>query len=133
MGEFAHSSPVGGGALGRHLHGQSWLTTVRVVGGWTVAPATEAREPEEGLHHLVYQKYHVDEIYDRWVVQPVIRGSRFAWKVIDQILIDGIVNGVGQLARGLGWIGSLFATGHVNTYAFVFTLGVLVILGVAIL
>ncbi|MFW6206639.1 MAG: NADH-quinone oxidoreductase subunit L [Gemmatimonadota bacterium] len=138
MGEFAHSAPVGGGELlwaviSTVLAVVVVVTTVRVVGGWTVVPAIEADEPEEGLHRLLHRKYYVDEIYDRWVVQPVIRASRFAWKVIDQNIIDGVVNGIGQLSRGLGWIGSLFQTGQVNTYAFVFTLGVLIILGVTIL
>ena len=31
-------------------------------------------------------------------------------------------------ARALGWVGSLFQTGQVNTYAFFVTVGVLVIL-----
>ena len=39
---------------------------------------------------------------------------------------------MGYLARGLGWFGSLFQTGTVNTYAFILTLGVLVILGAVI-
>jgi NADH-quinone oxidoreductase subunit L len=70
----------------------------------------------------------VDEIYDSIVVQPIIRASRFAWKVIDQGIVDGIVNGLGHFARAMGWIGSLFQTGTVNTYALFLAIGVLVIL-----
>jgi len=40
-----------------------------------------------------------------------------------------LVNAAGNLARAVGWFGSLFQTGALNTYAFVLTLGVLVILG----
>jgi len=83
-----------------------------------------------GLYDVVLNKYYVDEIYDRIVVQPLLRASRFAWKVIDAGIVDGIVNGVGNLARGLGWFGSLFQTGSVNTYALFLAIGVLVILGV---
>ena len=46
--------------------------------------------------------------------------------------MDGSVNAVGYLARGFGWFGSLFQTGTVNTYAFILSLGVLVILGAVI-
>jgi NADH-quinone oxidoreductase subunit L len=74
----------------------------------------------------------VDEIYDRVIVQPIIRASRFCWKVIDATIIDGAVNLVGMLAKGLGWGISMFQSGSVNTYAFILTVGVLVILGVSV-
>ena len=47
----------------------------------------------------------------------------------DAGIIDGFVNAVGYLARGFGWFGSLFQTGALNTYAFILSLGVLIILG----
>ena len=75
-------------------------------------------------------KYYVDELYDRIIVQPLIKASRFAWKVIDAGIVDGIANGLGNLARAFGWFGSLFQTGSVNTYALFLAIGVLVILGV---
>jgi hypothetical protein len=53
--------------------------------------------------------------------------------VIDAGIIDGIANGVGWTARGLGWAVSFLLTGTLNTYAFIRTVGVLVILGVSIL
>ena len=64
------------------------------------------------------------------MVRPIQALSRFSWRVIDEGIIDGSVNLVGNGARALGWVGSLFQTGQVNTYAFFFTVGVLVILGV---
>ena len=74
----------------------------------------------------------MDELYDRVIVQPVLALSRFCWKVIDAGIIDGVANGVGWTARGLGFVVSMFQTGTVNTYAFILTVGVLVILGVSI-
>jgi NADH-quinone oxidoreductase subunit L len=74
----------------------------------------------------------VDELYDRVIVQPILGASRFCWKVIDATIIDGFVNLVGMLAKGLGWGISMFQSGSVNTYAFILTVGVLVILGVSI-
>ena len=59
--------------------------------------------------------------------------SRFCWKVIDAGIIDGVANGVGWTARALGWAVSFLQTGTLNTYAFILTVGVLVILGVSIL
>ncbi len=83
-----------------------------------------------GFKKVLYKKYYVDELYDRIIVQPLLRASRFAWKVIDAGIVDGIVNGLGNLARAFGWFGSLFQTGSVNTYALFLAIGVLVILGV---
>ena len=105
------------------------LVTARVVGGFRILTAADS-PAAEGFKKVLFRKYYVDEIYDSIVVQPVIRASRFAWKVIDQGIVDGIVNGLGHFARALGWIGSLFQTGTVNTYALFLAIGVLVILGV---
>ena len=71
-------------------------------------------------------------LYDRIIVQPIIRASRFCWKVIDAGIIDGIVNAVGWVSKGTGWVVSMFQTGTVNTYAFILTVGVLFILGASL-
>ena len=52
--------------------------------------------------------------------------------MIDAGIIDGFVNLAGNGARALGWVGSLFQTGQVNTYAFFITVGVLIILGMSL-
>ena len=137
LGEYSHHSPFGGGEV-------LWagistglalvvvvLTAVRLSGA-TVARANEDAEPT-GFAKVLYNKWYVDELYDRIIVQPIVRMSRFAWRVIDATIIDGIVNGVGYLARIAGWIATLLQTGSINTYAFILTIGVLWILGSVIL
>jgi NADH-quinone oxidoreductase subunit L len=107
------------------------FASVRFVGGQKVVPAKDSPEPT-GFSKVLLNKYYVDEFYDRFIVQPIIRMSRFCWRVIDVGIIDGIVNGVGWTARGIGFVASMLQTGTVNTYAFILTVGVLVILGVSI-
>ena len=85
-----------------------------------------------GFAKILYNKYYVDEFYDRVVVQPVLRLSRFCWRVIDSLIIDGVVNAVGWVAKAFGWGVSMFQTGTVNTYAFILTVGVLFILGASL-
>jgi NADH-quinone oxidoreductase subunit L len=134
VGDFADAAPFGGGEL---MWGatSTFLALVvvgaafAVVGRWKILPATEAAAPLVGLRRVLYNKWYVDELYDRVVVRPIVRLSRFSWRVIDQGIVDGLVNGVGNLARALGWFGSLFQTGGLNTYAFALVVGVLVILG----
>ncbi len=84
-----------------------------------------------GFERVLENKYYVDEMYDRAIVQPTITGSRLIlWKGVDVGLIDGLfVNGSALLARAMGWLGSQLQSGQVGTYAWVLVLGVLALLG----
>ena len=117
------TQPTGAIGLGLDAANKSVLTGIAPVS--TLFPMGA----EPALTRVLHNKWYVDELYDRIVVQPILRVSRFAWRVIDQGIVDGIVNGVGNLTRALGWFGSLFQTGAVNTYALILTIGVIVILG----
>jgi NADH-quinone oxidoreductase subunit L len=88
-----------------------------------------------GLYKLLYNKYFVDEIYDATVVKPMVSGSRgLLWKGVDAGLIDGIVNGVGGFARGVGGVLRLLQSGNTRSYATWVLFGsviVIVVLGIA--
>jgi NADH-quinone oxidoreductase subunit L len=82
-----------------------------------------------GLYRLVFNKYFVDEVYNATVVQPTIGGSRLVlWKGIDAGLIDGMVNGVGARARGIGNVLRLLQSGNIRSYAAWVVLGSIVVL-----
>jgi NADH-quinone oxidoreductase subunit L len=87
--------------------------------------------PEKGFGRVLANKWYVDELYDRTIVQPVVGVSRrLLWKVTDTWLIDGLlVNGSAKLTGFFGRIGSYLQTGSVSTYAWAIVLGVLVVLG----
>jgi NADH-quinone oxidoreductase subunit L len=71
-----------------------------------------------GLYTLVYNKYFVDEAYDAAVVNPVVDGSRVVlWRGVDAGLIDGLVNGVGTAARGVGSLLRQMQSGNIRSYA----------------
>ena len=72
----------------------------------------------KGLHTLIYNKYFVDEFYDSTVVEPVVGGSRqLLWRVTDVRLIDGIANGIGTTARGIGGVLRRAQSGYIRSYA----------------
>jgi len=132
LGEVGHSAPIGGGEVAWAIISTVAALAVvvaafRVVGRQDVRTAAESAPPV-GFANVLYNKYYVDEFYDRVIVQPIVRASKFSWRVIDATIIDGTVNAVGWVARGVGAVISMFQTGSVNTYAFVLTVGVLVIL-----
>jgi NADH-quinone oxidoreductase subunit L len=82
------------------------------------------------LRTLFVHKYYVDEIYDRVIVQPIESFSaQVLWQRIDLGIIDGAVNGVGELVRRLAADLRRFQTGSVRTYGASLLLGVVVVLG----
>jgi NADH-quinone oxidoreductase subunit L len=85
-----------------------------------------------GVYKLVYNKYFVDEIYSAAVITPLIGGSKWMlWKGLDAGLIDGIVNGAGATAQGIGGRLRRLQSGNIRTYATWVVLGfLLVVLGI---
>jgi len=70
------------------------------------------------MYSIMVNKYYVDEVYDAVIVWPLVRASReFLWKFVDVFMIDGAVNGVGQLVRGSAGGLRRMQTGYVRTYA----------------
>jgi NADH-quinone oxidoreductase subunit L len=83
------------------------------------------------VYRLVYNKYFVDEAYDWTVVKPLIGGSRaLLWRVVDAGIIDGTVNGVGTVARGMGGILRRLQSGNIRTYAAWVVLGSVLVIAV---
>jgi NADH-quinone oxidoreductase subunit L len=91
----------------------------------------EQAVPERGFERVLANKWYVDELYDRTIVQPVVGVSRrLLWRVTDTWLIDGLlVNGSAKLTTFFGRLGSYLQTGSVSTYAWAIVVGVLVVLG----
>jgi NADH-quinone oxidoreductase subunit L len=83
-----------------------------------------------GLHRLLEHKYYVDEIYDAAVVRPIrIVSEDGLWKGVDVRVIDGSVNGVGEVVDRGGELLRRAQTGSVRVYAASLFLGVVLILG----
>jgi NADH-quinone oxidoreductase subunit L len=83
-----------------------------------------------GLHRLLEHKYYVDEIYDAAVVRPIrIVSEDGLWKGVDVRVIDGSVNGVGDVVDRGGELLRRVQTGSVRVYAASLFFGVVLILG----
>jgi NADH-quinone oxidoreductase subunit L len=95
------------------------------LGTAEVTPAYENR-----LEKAIYNKWYVDELYEKVIVKPVWGLSRAFYAIMDRAAIDGIIDGVlGRGAMLLGISAGRVQTGQVNTYAFVIIVGVIVVLG----
>jgi NADH-quinone oxidoreductase subunit L len=86
-----------------------------------------------GLYELLLDKYRVDELYDAIIVRPYVVLSTFLWKVVDQELIDGFVNGVAGMIASNGLLWRRAQTGNVQHYALAFLGGVVIVLGYYVL
>ena len=87
-------------------------------------------EAAPGLYDTVLHKYYVDEIYDAAFVRTIVNGSVWLWEAFDDLFIDGIVNGVAALVRGVGGGLRRIQTGFVGNYAFSVLLGAVALLGI---
>jgi len=80
-------------------------------------------------YQMIANKYWMDQIYDFLFVGPLIRFSIFLWKIFDEVLVDGTVNGVAAVVRGGSQVFKRLQTGNVQSYAVSILVGVVLILG----
>ncbi len=91
--------------------------------------APQMAEPTNPLHKLLIHKYYVDETYNAVFVQPIKGVSHYLfWKIMDVGIIDGIVNAVAFLTRGIGGLIRRLQTGEVPSYVMSMLVGIIIIL-----
>jgi NADH-quinone oxidoreductase subunit L len=128
--------------FGTHSHFEEYLlmaiSVAGALGGISAAAYIYLKRPSIAVNtvekfKLIYttlwNKYYVDEVYDATVINPIVNSSRsFLWKIFDNKIIDGLVNG---LARSIGDVSVLIRkmqTGIVQSYALVMMIGILLAL-----
>jgi len=92
--------------------------------------ATAVARRFNGIYLFLYERWRIDEFFDRNVVQQLKRFAMFSWRVIDVGIIDGTVNGTARLVTGLSGRLRTLQTGLVANYALAIALGMVVIIGV---
>jgi len=80
------------------------------------------------LVNLISGKYYIDELYDFLFVKPVLWLSGFLHRVVEIRLIDGIVNGFGNLVIRTGNTIRYLQTGNIGFYLLMMILGIILIL-----
>jgi NADH-quinone oxidoreductase subunit L len=86
-----------------------------------------------GIYQFLLNKWYFDELYDRIFVQPLFRLSDMLWKVGDATLIDGVPNGLAELATDGSRQAVKLQTGNVAAYAFSMLIGVVALISVFLL
>jgi NADH-quinone oxidoreductase subunit L len=101
------------------------------AGAWREVPGRLAQAMPR-LYRFTADKFRVDELYDLAVVRPFEWLSFVFWKVVDEGIIDGLVNGVGRVARGVASVFRVFQNGDVQRYAALMALAAAVVAGLAL-
>ncbi len=91
-------------------------------------------EKYSGVHHLLWNKYFIDEIYDATIVQTARGIARnVIVAVTDGKIIEGVVNGVPRLIGRTGQALRLIQNGLIHRYAAIMGLGFILVLAIAFL
>ena len=92
----------------------------RIYGNRYLAPTEEASRFGPRLHHVVSNKYFVDEAYFALVVRPLLALTRGLAR-FDKLVIDGVVNATGFAMKVTAWVNGaidrVFVDGLVNQAA----------------
>jgi NADH-quinone oxidoreductase subunit L len=115
------------------------VSVVAAVGGIGIATFFFLRKPRAAddvaerfrhIYSMLEHKYYVDELYNAAVIRPVrVTSEKALWKGVDAGLIDGAVNGIGEVIGGGAKVLRRIQTGSVRVYAASVFVGVVVILG----
>ena len=79
----------------------------------------------KSIYKLLWNKYFVDEVYDAAVVNPIVKVSdSFLWKIADNKIIDGLVNGIAKLVGSTSEVIRKMQTGVAQFYAVIMMVGI---------
>jgi NADH-quinone oxidoreductase subunit L len=82
---------------------------------------------ETGIGKLIANKWYVDELYDKIIVQPLQSLANFFNQVVEKNIIDGLVNGVGKAVNYGSRQIRLLQSGLVGTYILLMVIGMLIL------
>ncbi len=86
-----------------------------------------------GLWRILRQKYMVDEFYFLIVGRPLHNISKWLYRAVDVVIIDGLVRGTGGVTTALSRLIRRLQTGYIGIYAFCIAAGAIVLLAVLLL
>ncbi len=127
------------GALNEHAHSAEEIRAERLLAllsvliaavgigaGWVIFK----RRPLLKMPRVLENKYYVDEIYNKAIIDPITIGSREGlWKLFDVGVIDGFLHGLGDVVTEAGGLLRRLQAGFVRGYAAIILLGALAVIG----
>ena len=116
-----------------------FISIAVALSGWMVAryfylsrPDLQARIAERAvaLYRLSFNKWYIDELYDKLVVRSTNQVADHLWRRVDIRIIDGAVNGLGRATLAWARVFRQVQSGFLQHYALVMVAGLFVILSI---
>jgi NADH-quinone oxidoreductase subunit L len=79
-------------------------------------------------YRMLLNKYYIDELYDKVIVNPLLNLALLLWKKFDVLVIDGAANGIAFLTKWVGSVVRKTETGYLRNYALSLIFGAMLIL-----
>jgi NADH-quinone oxidoreductase subunit L len=102
------------------------LALVMIVFAWFTYKNYQRKEAT-GFAKVLENKWYVDELYDKIIVQPLHWLGGFLKSIIESKVIDGLVNGVGRVVNYSSRQLRLLQSGQVGSYVFLMVLSMLIV------
>ena len=103
---------------------------IYVFGMQKSVPAEDAEVA--AIQKVIYNKFYIDELYDTLFVKPISFLSNFFFQVIDFLVIDLFVEGLGRFVKYASSEFRRAQTGNVGIYLFCMVAAIVVILFVSL-
>lgn len=84
------------------------------------------------LYTVWEDKYRLDEFYEGYISDPIVRFSDKVLAVFDMKIVDGFVNMIAGMVRLFGSLFRYTQTGLASSYAFMLVVGVIVVIGIIV-
>lgn len=103
------------------------LVLIAIIFAWSRFKNYQRKE-EMGIGKILENKWYVDELYDKIILNPVQKFAGFLNNIFEKYIIDGVVNGVGKLVHYGSRQLRLLQSGQVGSYVLLMVLSVVLLL-----
>ncbi len=105
------------------------LVVVMIIFAWFKFKNYQRTE-ETGFGKVLENKWYVDELYDKAIVNPLNQFGGFLKNVIDNKVVDGLVNGVGRVVNYSSRQLRLLQSGQVGNYVLLMVVSMVLIFAI---
>ncbi len=81
------------------------------------------KEKLKGLYNLIYNKYWVDEVFFKTLINPLIRFSQALWSKVDVKIIDRMTYNISDMVKNAGGGLKMVQSGNLQIYALYILIG----------
>ena len=110
------------------LMGLSTVLVLAMIGfAWSKFKNYQRGPEATGFAKVLENKWYVDELYDKVIVNPLSKFGGFLKNTIDKVVIDGLVNGIGKAVNYSSRQLRLLQSGQVGNYVLLMVLSMVLI------